>query len=139
MRKAYDVLLRLYPEGFRRRYGAEMALDFADGWMEARAAGATGALRFAARAAGDLAMSLLREWTHGAGVAIVAATAGTTLLLWGLALRPWAWNWNIQPGPPRHAYHAASASEVDLFVLAAVAMIPIVVVLLFAPRMIKRR
>jgi hypothetical protein len=139
MRQAYDLVLRLYPEGFRRRYGAEMSLDFADGWTEARAAGAIGALRFAARAAGDLAMSLLREWTHGASVAIVAAAAGTTLLLWGLALRPWAWNWNIQPGPPRHAYHAASVTEADLFVLAAVAMLPIVVVLLFAPRTLKRR
>jgi hypothetical protein len=138
VRHAYHVLLRLYPEAFRRRYGVEMSLDFADGWAEAAAAGPTAALVFAGRAAGDLVVSLLREWTRGARLAIVAATAGVTLLLWGVALRPWAWNGNIQPGPPRDV-PLEEATAAELLVLAAGAMLPVIVVLLFSLRMVKRR
>ena len=104
MRHAYDMLLRLYPEPFRRRYGAEMSLDFTDGWAEARATGPAAVLRFACRVAGDLAVSLLREWTRGARLVIVAATAGVTLLLWGLALRPWVW---LRGHPARSATERA--------------------------------
>jgi hypothetical protein len=137
VRHAYDVLLRLYPETFRRRYGVEMSLDFADGWAEARAGGPAAALVFAAHVAGDLVVSLLREWTRGARLAIVAATAGVTLLLWSVALRPWAWHWNIQPGPPNVPVDEATAAE--LLVIAAGAMLPVIVVLLFSLRMVKRR
>jgi len=103
VRHAYDTLLRLYPDAFRRRYGVEMSLDFADGWHEARANGPAAALAFATRAAGDLAVSLVREWTRGSRLAIGAGAAAVTMLLWGVALRPWAWKWDIQPGPPRNA------------------------------------
>ena len=138
MRHAYDMLLRLYPEAFRRRYGVEMALDFADGWQEARANGPAAALAFAGRVVGDLVVSLLREWTRGARLAIVAATAGVTVLLWSVALRPWAWLWNIQPGPPRHA-SAAPVTEAELLALAGAALLPVIVVLLLASRLVKRR
>ena len=100
---AYAVLLRLYPEAFRRRYAAEMLLDFADALDAARAGGWVAVGAFALRALGDLAVSLLREWTRTGRLALTAATAGVTLLLWALALRPWAWRWDIQPGPPPHA------------------------------------
>lgn len=138
MRRAYEKLLRLYPESFRRRYGVEMSLDFVDGWHEARAHGRAATIVFAGRVAGDLVVSLLREWTRGARLAIVAATAGVTLLLWGLALRPWAWNWNIQPGP-RQPGPVEDVTPGQLLALAAAAMIPVLVVLLFATRMVKRR
>jgi hypothetical protein len=138
VRHAYHVLLRLYPEAFRRRYGVEMSLDFADGWAEARAGGPAAALVFAARVAGDLAVSVLREWTRGVRLAIVAATTGVTLLLWGVALRPWAWNWNIQPGPPRTG-PVDEATAAELLAVAAGAMLPVIVVLLFSLRGIKRR
>lgn len=138
MRHAYDVLLRLYPEAFRRRYGVEMALDFADGWTEARAGGPAAVLAFACRVVGDLVVSLLREWTRGARLAIVAATAGVTLLLWGIALRPWAWIWNIQPGPPQQA-SVTPVTEGELVALAFAAMLPVIVVLLLASRLVKRR
>jgi hypothetical protein len=138
VRHAYDVLLRLYPETFRRRYGVEMSLDFADGWAEARAGGPAAALVFSAHVAGDLVVSLLREWTRGARLAIVAATAGVTLLLWGVALRPWAWHWNIQPGPPPNV-PVDEATAAELLVVAAGAMLPVIVVLLFSLRMVKRR
>src|SRR5688500_17943495 len=132
------MLLRLYPESFRRRYVVEMSPDFTDGWAEARAAGSAAVLRFACRVAGDLAVSLLREWTRGARLVIVAATAMVTLLLWGLALRPWAWKWDIQPGPPRNMPIEAATSA-ELLAVAAGAMIPVIVVLLFATRLVKRR
>ena len=138
MRHAYEKLLRLYPESFRRRYGVEMSLDFTDGWREARAHGAAATVAFASRVAGDLAVSLVREWTRGARLAIVAATAGVTLLLWALALRPWLWAWSFRQLPPRPAAQAG-VTEAELLMVAAGAMIPVIVVLLFATRMVKRR
>jgi len=138
VRHAYDMLLRLYPETFRRRYGAEMSLDFADGWAEARTGGPLALLKFASRVAGDLAVSLVREWTRGARLVIVAATAVVTLLLWSLALRPWAWLRGIQPGPPPDVPNT-DVSEAQLLMLAAGALLPVLVVLLFATRLVKRR
>jgi hypothetical protein len=132
VRHAYDVLLRLYPDAFRRRFGVEMSLDFADGWTAARAGGTVAALAFAWRVAGDLVVSLLREWTRGPRPAIAAITAGVTAVLWGLALRPWMWKWDIQPGPPAHARTAPPVTEVELLVLAVTAMVPVVVIILFA-------
>ena len=138
MRHAYDALLRLYPESFRRRYGAEMSLDFADGWAEAKEGGPLALLKFASRVAGDLAVSLVREWTRGARMVIVATTAVVTLLLWSLALRPWAWLRGIQPGPPPHVPNT-DVTEAQLLMLAAGALLPVLVVLLFATRLVKRR
>jgi hypothetical protein len=135
---AYEVLLRLYPQAFRRRYGVEMALDFEDALGDARAAGWYAVGAFALRAMGDLAVSLLTEWTRAGRVAIAAATAAVTLALWGLALRPWMWRWDIQPGPPAHARNAPPVTEVELLVLAAVAMVPVAVVILFASRLVRR-
>lgn len=139
MRHAYDMLLRLYPIAFRRRYGVEMSLDFADGWAEARACGPIATLAFVRRAAGDLAVSLLREWTRGARLAIVAATIGVTTLLWALALRPWLWAWNLRQIPPPPAA-PADVTEAELLMVAVGAMIPVIVVLLLATtRLVKRR
>jgi hypothetical protein len=137
VRHAYDRLLRLYPEAFRHRYGVEMSLDFADGWAEARANGSVAVIWFASRVAGDLAVSLLREWTRGVRLVIVAATASVTLLIWGLAFRPWAWKWDIQPGPPHAVVTEVTAAQ--LMGLAAAAMLPVILVLLFATRLVKRR
>ena len=94
--------------------------------------------RFAARALGDLAMSVLREWTRAGRLGWVAATAGITLALWGLALRPWMWNWDIEPGPPG-ARSAPPVTEGELLVLAVLALVPIVVVILFAGRLTHTR
>ena len=136
---AYEVLLRLYPDAFRRRYGAEMALDFADALDAARAGGSMAVARFAARALGDLAMSVLREWTRAGRLGWVAATAGITLALWGLALRPWMWNWDIEPEHPAGARSAPAVTEGELLVLAVLALVPIVVVILFAGRLTHTR
>ena len=84
-------------------------------------------------------MSLLREWTRGSRVAIGAAAAGVTLLLWGLALRPWAWQWDMQIGPPSQARSAPPVTEAELLVLATAVLIPILVVLVCASRLVKRR
>ena len=139
MRHAYETLLRLYPEAFRRRYGTEMSLDFAEGWAEARAVGPVATVVFASRVAGDLVVSLLREWTRGFRVAIAAATAGVTLLLWGVALRPWAWQGDLRIGPPPQAQNAPPVTEAELLVLATAVLIPILVVLVCASRLVKRR
>ena len=139
MRHAYDVLLRLYPVAFRRRYGVEMSCDLADGWAEARARGRMASLAFVHRAAGDLAVSLVREWTRGARLGIVVATAGVTTLLWSLALRPWLWAWSFRQIPPRPAA-PADVTEAELLIVAVGAMIPVIVVLLMATtRLVKRR
>jgi hypothetical protein len=133
----YDLFLRLLPEDFRRRYGVEMALDFEDGWRAAAAGGWRRRVEFGMRASGDLAVRLLREWTRGARVGVVAATAGVTALVWGLALRPWSWPWQTLPSP-RHAADVP-ATEAELLVLAGTAMLPVLVVLLFASRLVQRR
>lgn len=130
---AYAVLLRLYPEAFRRRYAAEMVLDFQDALDAARAVGRVAVGACASRAIGDLAVSLVREWNIAGRLAMLAATASVTMLVWGLALRPWAWRGDIQPGPPLHARQAPPVTEVELLVLAVLALVPIVVVILVAP------
>jgi hypothetical protein len=137
-RHPYDMLLRLYPQTFRRRFGVEMSLDFADGWAEARAKGRVATLSFTIRVARDLAVSLRREWARGSRMLIAASTALATLLLWGLALRPWAWRWDIRPGPPPQV-SVSLVTETELLALAAAAILPVIVVLVFAPRVIKRR
>jgi hypothetical protein len=133
----YDRFLRLLPEDFRRRYGVEMALDFEDGWREAATGGWRRRVEFGMRASGDLAVSLLREWTRGARLSVVAATASVSALLWGLALRPWSWHWQTSPSP-RHAA-VVPVTEAELLVLAGAAMLPVLVVLLFASRLVQRR
>jgi hypothetical protein len=137
MHHVYDLLLRLLPEDFRRRYTVEMALDFEDGWREATAGGWRRRVEFGMRASGDLAVTLLREWTRGARLGVIAATAGVTALLWGLALRPWSWDWQTSP-KPRHAA-VVPVTEAELLVLAAAAMLPVLVVLVFASRLVQRR
>lgn len=132
---AYDVLLRLYPAAFRRRYAAEMSLDFKDALNAARGGGWTAVGACAGRAFGDLAVSLAREWTRGGRLVLAAAAAAVTLLLWGLALRPWAWKWDIQPGPPAQARGAPPVTEVELLVLAMLALVIVVVVILFTARL----
>jgi hypothetical protein len=133
----YRLFLRLLPADFRRRYRVEMALDFEDGWREAATGGWRRRVEFGMRASGDLAVSLLREWTRGARLGVGAATAGVTALLWGLALRPWSWPWQTLPSP-RHAA-VVPATEAELLVLAGTAMLPVLVVLLFASRLVQRR
>ncbi|HEU4694283.1 MAG TPA: hypothetical protein VFS23_38210 [Vicinamibacterales bacterium] len=135
----YEMLLRLYPEDFRRRYGAEMALDFEDAFGAARTEGWRAVGVFAQGAAADLAVSLLREWMRSGRLAIAAAAAAVTLALWALALRPWMWRWDIQPGPPAQARTPPPVSEIELLVLAAVAMVPVVVIMLFANRLVRPR
>ena len=136
MHHVYDLFLRLLPEDFRRRHEVEMALDFEDGWREAATGGCRRGVEFGMRASGDLAVSLLREWTRGARLGVVAATASVTALLWGLAIRPWSWHW--QTPRPRHAA-VVPVTEAELLVLAGAAMLPVVVVLLFASRLVQRR
>lgn len=128
---AYAALIRLYPQPFRRRYAAEMSLDFEDALCAARAVGWMAVGAFAIRALGDLVMSLPGEWARTARPGFMAATAGLTALLWGLALRPWAW-WNVQPRPSAHAGSAPPVTEAELLVLAVFALLPVVVVILFA-------
>jgi hypothetical protein len=115
-----------------------MALDFEDGWREAAAAGWRRRVAFGTRASGDLAVSLLREWTRGARLGVLAATASVTATLWGLALRPWSWPWQTSSPRLRHAA-AAPVTETELLVLAGAAMLPVLVVLLFASRLVQRR
>jgi hypothetical protein len=108
-----------------------MSLDFEDALCAARAGGWVAVGAFAMRALGDLAVSLPREWARTAELGFTAATAGLTALLWGLALRPWTWR-DIQPRPPAHARSAPPATETELLVLAALALLPVVAVILFA-------
>ncbi len=135
--RAYRVALRFYPEPFRRRYADEMRLDFEDALQDAVAAGAIAALRFACRHAADLWSSLLREWIRGPRAATAAATTVITVALWGLALRPWAW----QPSFHQRDRDTFMSSPVDfweLILIAIVAMVPVIVLIVLAPRLVQR-
>jgi hypothetical protein len=127
--RAYDVILRLYPESFRSRYAAEMLLDFEDGLRAAGKNGVLAVATFVRCAVGDFVVSLFREWIAGRA-ARVAITTATTLLLWGLALRPWSWRWDIQPGPRVRARFARPVTEIELLMLALLALVSVVVLLL---------
>lgn len=135
--RAYRMALWLYPEAFRRRYAEEMRLDFEDGLQEALATGATAALLFACRHTADMCSSLIREWSLGTRAAAIAATTFTTVALWGLALRPWAWNWSIRPRD-RGTFATAPVDLWVLFVIAIVAMVPVILLILLAPRLVLR-
>jgi hypothetical protein len=115
-----------------------MALDFEDALRAERARGWGAVAAFAMRSLGDLAVSVSREGARTGTLAFAAATAGLTALLWGLALRPWAW-WDIRPGPPAHAHSAPPVTEAELLVLAVLALLPAVVVILFAGHLTRAR
>lgn len=129
--RAYRVALWFYPEAFRRRYADEMLLDFEDALREAVAAGAIAALLFACRQTADMCSSLIREWSCGTRAPTIAATTVITVALWGLALRPWAWDRSIQPRN-RGTFTTAPVDVWELFVIAIAAMVPVIVLILLA-------
>jgi predicted permease len=59
LRRAYRLLLRLYPPGFRARFGAEMDATLEERWRRHRTLGAR--LRFLASATADLFVTSVRE------------------------------------------------------------------------------
>ena len=136
--RAYRVALWLYPEAFRRRYADEMRLDFEDALQEAVAAGAIAVLLFACRQTADTCSSLLREWSRGTRAATLAAAIVITDALWGLALRPWAWTRSIQPRN-RGAFTTAPVDFWELLVIATVAIVPVIALIVLAPRLIHDR
>lgn len=131
MVRVYQAILRLYPESFRSRYAVEMLLDFEDGLGAARKNGVLAAAKFLRCAVGDLVVSLFREWIGARGAVGVAITTAITLLLWGLALRPWSWPWDTQPA---RAPSARPVTDIEFLMLALPAFVP-VVVLLFAAQL----
>ena len=132
MVRVYHALLRLYPESFRSRYAVEMLLDFEDGLGAARKNGVLAVAKFVRCAVGDFVVSVFREWIGSGSAAGVAITSVITLLVWGLALRPWSWPWESQPGPPVRARFARPVTEIELLMLGCLALVPVVVVLLVA-------
>jgi uncharacterized membrane protein YidH (DUF202 family) len=136
--RAYCVVLSFYPKTFRHRYADEMRLDFEDALQEAVAAGAIAALLFACRQTADMCSSLLREWSRGTRAATAAATTVMTVAIWGLALRPWAWKRTIQLRD-RGTFTTAPVDVWDLLVIAIVVMVPVIVVIVLAPRLVHYR
>jgi hypothetical protein len=83
--------VRLLPGEFRRRYRAEIQLDFAEdlhGCATAREIGLT-----AARDCGDLVVSAAREWwrSESLKLLIYAALAHTGIWLIGVVIAAWQW------------------------------------------------
>jgi hypothetical protein len=137
--RVYRVALSLYPEAFRRRYAEEMRLDFEDALQEAVTVGAIAALLFVRRQTVDMCSSLIREWSRGTRAAtIAAATTVITVALWGLALRPWAWMRSIQPLD--HSTLTTAPVDVwELFVIAIVAMVPVIALIMLAAPLVHSR
>ena len=135
--RVYRLALLLYPAAFRRRYADEMRLDFEDALHDAVVAGAVASLLFLCRQCADVGSSLLREWSRGTNAATAAATTVVTVALWGLALRPWTW----KPGNPLPSRATVVPQPIEvwqLFVIAIVAMVPVIVLIVFAPRLVQR-
>jgi len=135
--RAYRVALSFYPEAFRQRYADEMRLDFEDGLQEAVAASAQAALLFLCRQTADLCSSLLREWIRSTRAATAAATTIVTAVLWGLALRPWSWKGTIQLRD-RGTMTTAPVDVWELSLIAIAVLMPIVAVIVLAPRLGQR-
>jgi hypothetical protein len=135
--RAYRVALWFYPGAFRRRYADEMRLDFKDAVHDAVAAGAVTTLLFACRQTTDLCSSLLREWSRDTRAATAVATTVITAVLWGLALRPWAWKPSVQPRD-RQTFATAPVDVWELFLVAIVAMVPGILLIVLAPRLTAR-
>lgn len=108
-----------------------MQLDFEDALQEALNAGAIAALLLVCRQTVDLGSSLIREWSRGNRPATTAATTVITVALWGLALRPCAWMRGIQP-LGRGTLATAPVDVWELFVIAIVAMAPVVALVILA-------
>jgi hypothetical protein len=62
MRRAYEVLLLLYPRDYRRLFGGEMVAVFEQGAAEQGERGRAAFLRFAAKEMGDLLAGAGAEW-----------------------------------------------------------------------------
>jgi len=71
----YRTLIRLYPHGFWRTFHDELERDFEDAAAEARLEGTGALVRFWASAAGDLLLSLGREWLRTPWIPVLCAAA----------------------------------------------------------------
>jgi uncharacterized membrane protein YidH (DUF202 family) len=85
----------------------------------------------------DMCASLLREWSRGTRAMTAAATTGITIALWGLALRPWTWKESIRP-QDRGTSMTAPVEVWELIAIAVVALVPVVVLIVLAPRLVQR-
>ncbi len=88
-RRWYGLLLRAYPEAFRRRYEAEMLRIFEAEWMRAGAEGSGARGRYLLRLAWDLLRTAPGQWfeaTPGsAWIIALALAASATIVLFAAA------------------------------------------------------
>jgi hypothetical protein len=88
--RLYRAAVYLYPPGFRREFGAEMAQDFLDASVEIRLAGRVrGLWSFRAQIGADFAKTVLVQWLR-TGVPIIAVVAAVGPLFIAGALAKWS-------------------------------------------------
>lgn len=117
----YRLLLRLYPQEFRRRYEAELEADLADALEEAAAGGRGARLACYGHACLDLVRSIPREWLRtpwlaAAGVALVTACA----VFYGVVMR-------VHLVLARRADQQPPESAAIFEVMAAMVLLPVAV------------
>ena len=88
----YTALILLYPHAFWRTFHEELEDDFEEGSVEAREAGPAAVWKFRLRTAGDLAVSLLREWLRTPWIPVLITSASISMGLFAFAafkVRQW--------------------------------------------------
>jgi hypothetical protein len=97
----YGAALWLCPPGFRRRFGDELARDFADGLRDVRRTGFRGdVVVFVAHSGCDLLKTSVVQWGRAEGVLqTLLSTVGLALVLVVLALLEGVRRWPIAVAP----------------------------------------
>ena len=113
---AFDALTCLLPGEFKRRYGAEMRLDFADDLARCTTAADFGVML--ARACGDLVASIAREWCASEllKLLIYAGMAHAGIWLVGVAIAAWQWPGGSRLYPVVLTFAVLSAPGIGLIV-----------------------
>lgn len=123
----YRQAVRLYPHGFWRTFHDELESDFDDGRADALEHGWPALCWFWLRAAGDLIVSLIREWLRTPWIPVLIAAASISLTLFSFAaFKVRQWPQHLQ-WPPRGLQPDSHADSLGMLVLLIVgALIPIV-------------
>lgn len=122
----YRRLLHLYPHQFWRTFADDLESDFEDGCREAAASGGAALFRFLGRAAGDLVVSLVREWIRTPWIPVLLLAGALTWALFAFtAFKVQQWP-RFRVRPPPDASTDPNAGALHLLVLLVVgALIPI--------------
>lgn len=92
-RSFYNVVLRMYPDGFYQRFAQDMSADFRDGYAAARCDGVAAVVTFLARSYVDIATSLCHQWFNSDSFRVFATSVAAAISIWACATTVAAFEW----------------------------------------------